>query len=132
MLFGVSSNDCNRIAELEDLIRAENGTLKAVRLVVLRQHDEAVDLVGAAGSEDVLIGDDFYDAGHLLSFGSINFLDDTVGIRTSLNAGEEFFARELVHTKVPVTTNDSFVEFLVDLFFADDFSFTIEIFNHYA
>ena len=76
---GVGRNDSDGVAELENLVGAEDGALKAVGLVVLGQHDETVDLVGAAGGKDILVGDDFHNAGHLLGLGSVDGLDVRVG-----------------------------------------------------
>ena len=76
---GVGRDDGDGVTELEDLVGAEDRALKAVGLVVLGQHDQTVDLVGAAGGEDVLVGDDLYDAGHLLGLGNVDVLDVRVG-----------------------------------------------------
>ena len=76
---GVGRDDGDGVAELEDLVGAEDRTLKAVGLVVLGQHDETVDLVRAAGGEDVLVGDDLDNAGHLLGLRGVDALDVGVG-----------------------------------------------------
>ena len=84
---GVRRDDGYCIAELEYLVRAEHGTLKAVGLVVLGEHDKTVYLVGAACGKNILIGDDLKDAGHLLGLGGIDALD--VGVRyRGLREGE--------------------------------------------
>ena len=79
MGLGVGGHDGDGVAELEDLVGAEDRALKAVGLVVLGQHDQTVDLVGAAGGQDVLVGDDLHDAGHLLGLGGVDGLDVGVG-----------------------------------------------------
>ena len=76
---GIGCHNGDGVAELEDLVAAQHRALKAVGLVVLGQHDKAVDLVGAAGGQNVLIGDDLEHAGHLLRLGGVNALDVGVG-----------------------------------------------------
>ena len=79
MGLGVGGDDGDGIAELEDLVRAEDRALEAVGLVVLGQHDQTVDLVRSAGGKDILVGDDLHDAGHLLGLGGVDGLDVGVG-----------------------------------------------------
>ena len=79
MGLGVGGDDGDGIAELEDLVRAEDRALEAVGLVVLGQHDQTVDLVRTAGGKDILVGDDLHDAGHLLGLGGVDGLDVGVG-----------------------------------------------------
>ena len=79
MGLGVGGDDGDGIAELEDLVRAEDRALEAVGLVVLGQHDQTVDLVRSAGGKDVLVGDDLHDAGHLLGLRGVDGLDVGVG-----------------------------------------------------
>ena len=76
---GVSGDDGNGIAELEDLLVTQDGTVPAVTLVVQGQHDQTVDAVLAACGDDVGGGDDPLDAGHLQSLGGINTLNESVG-----------------------------------------------------
>ena len=74
MLLGVGGDDGNGVAELEDLLLAQDRAIPAVTLVG-REGDEAGDGILAA---HVLPRDDPLDARHLLGFRGINVLDQGV------------------------------------------------------
>ena len=75
LLDGVGADDGNRVAILEDLRVAQNRAIPAITLVG-REGDQAGDAVLAL---DILVRDDFEDAGHLLGFGGVDRQD--VGVR---------------------------------------------------
>ena len=75
------------VAELEYLIPAKHRPVKAVVLVVLGKHDEAVYLVGTAGLQYVLVSYDLEYAGHLFRLGGVYALYVGVGY-LSLGQGE--------------------------------------------
>ncbi len=75
MLFGIRGYDRNRVAELEDLLLAENRTVPAVALVG-REGDQAGNRVLAF---NVLPGNNLDHAGHLFRFRGVDALD--VGVR---------------------------------------------------
>ncbi len=61
LFLGVGADDGDGVAELEDLVVAEDRPIPAVALVG-REGDQAGDAVLAL---DILVGDDLVDAGHL-------------------------------------------------------------------
>ena len=104
MGLGVGGNDGDGVTELEDLLVAQDRTIPAVTLVVERQHDEAVDAVLAAGSHDILGGDDLLNAGHLLSRGGVNALDQRVadlGLHQRQTQGALGHLQGVVRAEVP-------------------------------
>ena len=75
LLDGIGAYDSNRVAILEDLGIAQDRPVPAVALVG-GEGDQAGDAVLAL---DILVGDDFHHAGHLLGFGGVDRQD--VGMR---------------------------------------------------
>ena len=83
LLLGVGADDGDGVAELEDLVVAENRPVPAVAFVG-GEGDQAGDAVLAL---DILMGDDLDHAGHLLGFGGVDGEDVGVG-HLGLHQGE--------------------------------------------